>query len=67
VTKLCPKEMTLAIKFEKLSNPYLFDVRNNTNETFLPAIKITENRIHSTFGNPPIYLREEGSIDLISM
>ncbi|MDR1891084.1 MAG: M20/M25/M40 family metallo-hydrolase [Puniceicoccales bacterium] len=67
MTELCPKEMSLAIKFEQASNPYLFDVRNNTNETLLRAIKITESGIKSTFGNPPIYLREGGSIGLVSM
>ncbi|MDR2779371.1 MAG: M20/M25/M40 family metallo-hydrolase [Puniceicoccales bacterium] len=67
VTKLCPKEMSLAMKFEQASDPYLFDMPNNTNEALFRAVKIAESDIRSTFGNHPIYLREGGSIGLVSM
>ncbi|MDR0693057.1 MAG: M20/M25/M40 family metallo-hydrolase [Puniceicoccales bacterium] len=67
IRNLCPREMSLEIKFEQTSNPYLFDVRSGKNETLSRAIKITEKGIRSTFGNPPLYLREGGSIGLVSM
>ncbi|MDR2776439.1 MAG: M20/M25/M40 family metallo-hydrolase [Puniceicoccales bacterium] len=67
ITNLCPKEMALEIKFEQTSNPYLFDAHDDKNEMLSRATKIAEDGIKSTFGNPPLYLREGGSIGLVSM
>jgi acetylornithine deacetylase/succinyl-diaminopimelate desuccinylase-like protein len=67
ITNLCPREMLLEMKFEQALNPYLFDVRNSKSETLSRAIKIAEDGIQSTFGNLPLYLREGGSIGLVSM
>jgi acetylornithine deacetylase/succinyl-diaminopimelate desuccinylase-like protein len=58
ISNLCPREMSFEIKFEQGLNSYLFDMRNDKNETLYREIKITEKGIQSTFGNPPLYLRQ---------
>jgi acetylornithine deacetylase/succinyl-diaminopimelate desuccinylase-like protein len=64
--ELCPREMSLSMKFEQASNPYLFDIPNNKNASLSKAIDIVNDGIGEIFGNPPLYLREGGSIGLVS-
>ncbi|MDR1401543.1 MAG: M20/M25/M40 family metallo-hydrolase [Puniceicoccales bacterium] len=64
--QLCPREMSLSMKFAQASNPYLFDIRSNKNAILAKAIDIVNPAVEKVFGNPPLYLREGGSIGLVS-
>jgi acetylornithine deacetylase/succinyl-diaminopimelate desuccinylase-like protein len=63
----CPAEMSLSMKFEQATNPYFFDVRNVSNGALANAIKLVDGSVRTVFGNAPIFLREGGSIGLVTM
>ncbi|MDR1433099.1 MAG: M20/M25/M40 family metallo-hydrolase [Puniceicoccales bacterium] len=64
--KLCPKEMSLFMKFEQAVNPYFFDVANCASETLRHAMGIVNGAVRDVFGATPLYLREGGSIGLVT-
>jgi acetylornithine deacetylase/succinyl-diaminopimelate desuccinylase-like protein len=66
LTKLCPREMSLSMEFEQAVNPYFFDVSNCTNEILRRAIGYANDAVENVFGAPPVYLREGGSIGLVT-
>ncbi|MDR1595683.1 MAG: M20/M25/M40 family metallo-hydrolase [Puniceicoccales bacterium] len=67
LANLCPAEVSLSTKFDHSANPYLFDVKNVTNKTLKNAIKLVNDGVKTVFGNVPIFLREGGSIGLVTM
>ena len=63
----CPDGMKMNIKFEQSTNPYHIDVNNISNGVLKRAFSLSEYLIDDCFGNPPVYLREGGSIGIITM
>ncbi len=64
---LCPVGMKMNIKFEQSTNPYYIDVCNISNGVLKRAFSLSEKLIDDCFGSPPVYLREGGSIGIITM
>jgi acetylornithine deacetylase/succinyl-diaminopimelate desuccinylase-like protein len=64
---LCPGEVLMETKFEQASDPYLFDVRLIKNKVLAKAIATADGEIKNIFGNSPVYMREGGSIGLVTM
>ena len=65
--ELCPKEMSMSLKFEQSCNPYFLDIENIKNDVLSRAINTANSGIEKVFGKRPIYLRDGGSIGLVTM
>jgi acetylornithine deacetylase/succinyl-diaminopimelate desuccinylase-like protein len=67
LTKLCPEEMLMSTMFSQSVNPYLIDIHSNENRILRSAMQLADMEIKNIFGNPPLYLRDCGSIGLVTM
>ena len=57
----------MSLKFEQSCNPYFLDIENIKNDVLSRAINTANSGIEKVFGKRPIYLRDGGSIGLVTM
>lgn len=71
IRKRCPKQMRLSFEIEHNGNPYLVvppgkpNTPADMNPILTKAFASNEKHGAEIFGNPPVYLREGGSIPII--